>query len=95
MPEVRNDRHPTHRRHTIHFIYLSRQSTRSEKRRGTNNLWRKGVMDELLSDQLTLEADAEFTDPLERVAYASGMMLGLDAIRDEQHYHRRRLSRHH
>lgn len=52
-------------------------------------------MDELLSDQLTLEADAEFTDQLERVAYADGMMLSLDAIRDEQHYHRRRLNRHH
>jgi len=50
-------------------------------------------MDELLSDQLTLEADAQFSDPLERVAYADGMMLGLDAIQDEQHYHRRRLSR--
>lgn len=51
-------------------------------------------MDDQVSDRLNLEADADFTDPLERVAYQSGMMLGLEAIRDEQAYHRRRLTRH-
>lgn len=52
-------------------------------------------MDKQLSDQLTLETDAEFNDPLERVAYGAGMMLDLGTIRDEQRYHRRRLNRHH
>ncbi len=52
-------------------------------------------MDKQASDQPTLESDAEFNAPLERVAYSAGMMLGLDAMRTEQHYHRRRLNRHH
>ena len=42
----------------------------------------------------TLEQDADLTEPLRRVAYEAGMMLGLEATRDEQAYHRRRLNRH-
>lgn len=42
----------------------------------------------------SLEADASFEKPLRRVAYEAGMLLGLEATRDEQAYHRRRLSRH-
>ena len=45
-------------------------------------------------DQLTLEQDATLDESLRRVAYEAGMMLGLEATRDEQAYHRRRLTRH-
>ncbi len=45
-------------------------------------------------DENTLEQDASFDQPLKRVAYEAGMLLGLEATRDEQQYHRRRLSRH-
>jgi hypothetical protein len=41
-----------------------------------------------------LEADASLGEPLARVAYAEGMLLGLEATHDEQAYHRSRLSRH-
>lgn len=42
----------------------------------------------------TLFADAALDEPLRRVAYEAGMLLGLEATRDEQAYHRRRLNRH-
>ena len=42
----------------------------------------------------TLEQDDDLAEPLRRVAYEAGMMLGLEATRDEQEYHRRRLTRH-
>lgn len=42
----------------------------------------------------TLKDDANLSEPLRRVAYEAGMLLGLDATRDEQAYHRRRLNRH-
>ncbi len=46
------------------------------------------------SDDLpTLEQDAALAEPLRRVAYEAGMMLGIEATRDEQSYHRRRLNR--
>lgn len=45
-------------------------------------------------DYPTLEQDAALEEPLRRVAYEAGMMLGLEATRDEQAYHRRRLNRH-
>lgn len=45
-------------------------------------------------DLPTLEQDDQLSEPLRRVAYEAGMMLGLDATRDEQAYHRRRLTRH-
>lgn len=41
----------------------------------------------------TLTADADLASPLQRVSYEAGMLLGLDATRDEQSYHRRRLNR--
>jgi hypothetical protein len=47
-----------------------------------------------VDDNTTLEQDATLDEPLRRVAYEAGMMLGLEATRDEQAYHRRRLSRH-
>ena len=43
-----------------------------------------------LDDFSTLKQDAELAEPLRRVAYEAGMMLGLEATRDEQAYHRRR-----
>ncbi|MDV7400323.1 hypothetical protein RZS08_53405, partial [Arthrospira platensis SPKY1] len=46
-----------------------------------------------IEDQSTLEQDARLDDPLRRVAFEAGMMLGLEAVRDEQQYHRRRLNR--
>jgi hypothetical protein len=51
-------------------------------------------MSELVRDQETLDRDATFEQPLRRVHYEAGMMLGLEATRDEQDYHRRRLTRH-
>jgi len=47
-----------------------------------------------LDDLPTLEQDDELAEPLRRVSYEAGMMLGLEATRDEQAYHRRRLTRH-
>ncbi|AHE97434.1 hypothetical protein [Thioalkalivibrio paradoxus] len=44
-------------------------------------------------DFATVEQDANLESPLRRVAYEAGMMLGLEATRDEQGYHRRRLTR--
>ncbi len=41
-----------------------------------------------------LEQDNQLEEPLRRVNYEPGMMLGLEATRDEQAYHRRRLTRH-
>lgn len=43
--------------------------------------------------QNTLKEDADFSSPLRRVAYEAGMLLGLEATRDEQSYHRQRLNR--
>ncbi len=54
----------------------------------------KQAIDEVIHNQQTLENDADFSKPLQRVFYDSGMMLGLDAIQDEQDYHRSRLNRH-
>lgn len=45
-------------------------------------------------DHPTLKQDATMDETLRRVAYEAGMMLGLEATRDEQQYHRRRLTRH-
>jgi len=45
-------------------------------------------------DHPTLEQDATLDETLRRVAYEAGMLLGLEATRDEQQYHRRRLTRH-
>jgi hypothetical protein len=45
-------------------------------------------------DQTALLAeDADLEQPLRRVSYQAGMLLGLDAARDEQRYHRQRLNR--
>jgi len=44
-------------------------------------------------DIATLNQDADLDEPLRRVAYEAGMLLGLEATRDEQVYHRRRLTR--
>lgn len=41
-----------------------------------------------------LAADARFEEDLARVAFEPGMLLGVEATRDEQDYHRRRLVRH-
>ena len=41
-----------------------------------------------------LAADADFKAPLKRVSYQPGMLLGLEATRAEQEYHRRHLNRH-
>ena len=51
-------------------------------------------MSDFAEDTDDLEADAQFEQPLRRVAYEAGMLLGLEATRDEQAYHRRRLNRH-
>ena len=42
----------------------------------------------------SLVPDSEFEQSLARVAYQPGMLLGLEATRSEQDYHRRRLNRH-
>ncbi|NTV11881.1 MAG: hypothetical protein HGA47_14110, partial [Zoogloea sp.] len=42
----------------------------------------------------SLADDASFDDALRRVSYQPGMLLGLDATRSEQDYHRRRHNRH-
>ncbi|MBI1904706.1 MAG: hypothetical protein HYS20_00445 [Rhodocyclales bacterium] len=41
-----------------------------------------------------LSADTDFKAPLKRVSYQPGMLLGLEATRAEQEYHRRHLNRH-
>lgn len=51
-------------------------------------------MSNLAEDTTTLEEDAALDTPLRRVSYEAGMLLGLEATRDEQAYHRRRLNRH-
>ncbi len=51
-------------------------------------------MTNFAEDTDTLLEDADFAQPLRRVAYEAGMLLGLEATRDEQAYHRRRLNRH-
>ncbi|WP_058557774.1 hypothetical protein [Thiohalocapsa sp. ML1] len=45
------------------------------------------------SDATTLRTDAALAEPLRRVAFEAGMLLGLEATRDEQAYHRRRVTR--
>jgi hypothetical protein len=47
-----------------------------------------------LDDLPTLKQDNKLEEPLRRVSYEAGMMLGLEATRAEQAYHRRRLNRH-
>lgn len=42
----------------------------------------------------SLADDARFDDALRRVNHEAGMLLGLQAVRDEQAYHRRRHTRH-
>jgi hypothetical protein len=51
-------------------------------------------MNDFVENTDNLELDASFEKPLRRVAYEAGMLLGLEATRDEQSYHRRRLNRH-
>ncbi|MEW6218540.1 MAG: hypothetical protein AB1634_03280 [Thermodesulfobacteriota bacterium] len=46
------------------------------------------------NDDLTLAADVRFDEPLKRVSFQPGMLLGLEATRAEQDYHRRHLVRH-
>jgi hypothetical protein len=46
-----------------------------------------------LTDTPTIRQDATLDRPLRRVAYEAGMLLGLEATREEQDYHRRRLTR--
>lgn len=43
---------------------------------------------------LSLAADSRWQEPLERVFFEAGMLLGVSATRTEQDYHRRRLTRH-
>ena len=45
------------------------------------------------ADASMLADDADLGTPLRRVAYEAGMLLGLEATRDEQAYHRQRLNR--
>lgn len=42
----------------------------------------------------SLGPDGHFEEPLKRVSYQPGMLLGLEATRAEQEFHRRRLTRH-
>lgn len=44
-------------------------------------------------DDIILERDADLSTPLRRVSYEAGMLLGLEATRDEQTYHRQRINR--
>ena len=48
-----------------------------------------------MSSTDVLEQDNDLQTPLERVNYAAGMLLGVEATRDEQAYHRRRQNREH
>lgn len=50
-------------------------------------------MSETIAEK-SLVQDGDVHTPLERVNYAPGMLLGLDATQSEQAYHRRRLNRH-
>lgn len=52
------------------------------------------LTDDLLLRDASLATDARFDEPLARVHHAPGMLLGLEATRAEQTYHRRRLTRH-
>ncbi len=49
---------------------------------------------EPIEDYPGLEQDGDFHTPLERVRFEAGMLLGVDATRAEQSYHRQRLNRH-
>lgn len=51
-------------------------------------------MTQAMLEDPTLAADGQFEDPLRRVAFQPGMLLGVEATRVEQDYHRRRLNRH-
>lgn len=51
-------------------------------------------MTEPLDKDASLVPDSAFEQPLARVSYQPGMLLGLEATRCEQDYHRRRLNRH-
>ncbi|HEU4583866.1 MAG TPA: hypothetical protein VFS67_36665 [Polyangiaceae bacterium] len=53
------------------------------------------MSDPTTADPALLAHDADLATPLARVAYEEGMLLGLEATRAEQDYHRRRLLRHH
>ena len=53
------------------------------------------MSDPTADDPALLAHDADLATPLSRVAYQEGMLLGLEATRAEQDYHRRRLLRHH
>lgn len=46
------------------------------------------------SADASLDGDGRFEDALRRVSHQPGMLLGLEAVRSEQDYHRRRLTRH-
>ncbi|TQV71506.1 hypothetical protein FLL45_20355 [Aliikangiella marina] len=50
-------------------------------------------MSESAEEINTLEQDVDLAVHLKRVAYHAGMMLGIDATKDEQAYHRRRVNR--
>src|SRR5262245_48962607 len=52
------------------------------------------MSDPTATDPALLAHDADLATPLARVAYEEGMLLGLEAKRAEQDYHRRRFSRH-
>ncbi|MEH6443767.1 MAG: hypothetical protein V7784_07715 [Oceanospirillaceae bacterium] len=47
-----------------------------------------------LLTQDSLAQDSDFQSPLQRVNFAPGMLLGVEATNAEQGYHRRRLNRH-
>jgi len=50
-------------------------------------------MSAIVNDNASIAQDADLESPLRRVAYEAGMLLGLEATREEQSYHRRRLTR--
>jgi hypothetical protein len=50
--------------------------------------------DDTAAADASLVPDARFEEPLRRVSYGAGMLLGLEATRAEQAYHRRRHTRH-
>lgn len=52
------------------------------------------IITETTSDLGQLRRDADRNAPLERVSFVEGMLLGVEATRAEQEYHRRRLTRH-
>jgi hypothetical protein len=47
-----------------------------------------------IEHDLSLLQDSDFASPLERVNFAPGMLLGVEATQAEQAYHRRKLNRH-